>query len=402
MGITALLLGPWNDGPTLHITATGHLRPTPQDQGDGQGDDDPTDRNDEDDAAADDGGADDGAERIAVLDVPATWTLLHTLREAHTGQRPAPEHRPAPTPGPAPDPADPAAGPIAGPPRPPAEPVDAAAEPRATAVPVPTTDAEHSDPSTHPAPAAGPRAHLRVLGDPAVLNATAEGRALRAKAAELAVYLACHPDGADTRTIGEHLEPDSRLRQADQHVHNNVSNLRHVLGRAAGFGRNAHVTKTHGRYRLDPTTIDVDLWHLHDLLHHSGLATDPQTREQLLRQACDLYTAPLAGDQDYDWIAPHRERTRRRIIHAHQQLADLLLPTWPDQAAAVLGHAVTIDPYNEQLYQHAIRAHSAAGNRDGIHRTHRALITALADLDAEPDDTTETLVTELLKTTHRL
>jgi DNA-binding SARP family transcriptional activator len=280
--------------------------------------------------------------------------------------------------------------------------VAAAAERQTTATPVSTADAEHSDPLTHPAPVAGPRAHLRVLGDLAVLNATAEGRPLRAKAAELAVYLACHPDGADTRTIGEHLEPDSRLRQADQHVHNNVSNLRHVLGRAAGFGRNAHVINTQGRYRLDPTTVDVDLWHLHDLLHQAGLVTDPSTREQLLRRACDLYTAPLAGDHDYDWIAPHRERTRRRIIHAHRQLADLLLPTQPDQAAAVLGHAVTIDPYNEQLYQHAIRAHSAAGDRDGIHRTHRALIAALADLDAEPDDATETLVAELLKITHPL
>jgi two-component SAPR family response regulator len=42
-------------------------------------------------------------------------------------------------------------------------------------------------------------------------------------------------------------------------VHTNVSNLRHVLGRAAGPRRIGYVIKVGGRYRLDPATVEVDL-----------------------------------------------------------------------------------------------------------------------------------------------
>jgi len=115
-----------------------------------------------------------------------------------------------------------------------------------------------------------------------------------AKAAELAVFLACHFGGADARTIGEYLEPDARLRQADQHVHNNVSNLRHVMGRAAGFRRTAYLPRDDGRYRLDPATVDINLWTARDLVSGAGRDTDPAAREDLLRHACSLYFEPLA------------------------------------------------------------------------------------------------------------
>jgi two-component SAPR family response regulator len=122
---------------------------------------------------------------------------------------------------------------------------------------------------------------------------TEPGRPLRAKALELAVFLACHPDGVATREIGEYLEPDARVSQADQRVHTNASNLRHVLARAAGPPRSGYVIKTAGRYRLDPATVDVDLWRLRDPLRSVTIATGDR-RRRLLSAACDLYAARLA------------------------------------------------------------------------------------------------------------
>jgi DNA-binding SARP family transcriptional activator len=258
------------------------------------------------------------------------------------------------------------------------------------------TDTATGDVGEPGPPATQQRAFLRVLGNPEILNITADGRPLRAKAAELAVFLACHPGGADARTIGEHLEADSRLRQADQHVHNNVSNLRHVLGRAAGLRRNAHVTKTGGRYRLDPATVDVDLWQLHDQLTRAASATDPSTREQCLRTACDLYTGPLAASHAYDWIEPHREQTRQDAVQAHRQLAEHLIETNPRQAAGILDRAITIDRYNEDLYRCAMTVQHRLGDLAAIRRVHRTLVGALAELDAEPEQATEVLVEQLL------
>jgi DNA-binding SARP family transcriptional activator len=157
---------------------------------------------------------------------------------------------------------------------------------------------------------------------------TGPGRPLRAaKARALAVFLACHPEGVATREIGEYLEPDARVSQADQRVHTNASNLRHVLGRAAGPRKSGYVVKTAGRYRLDPATVDIDLWRLRDLLRTATIATGDR-RRRMLHEACDLYTAPLAHDQDYEWLQPSREAVRRWGTEVHP----LPAPTAPRES----------------------------------------------------------------------
>ncbi|MCW3819504.1 bacterial transcriptional activator domain-containing protein [Micromonospora sp. DR5-3] len=184
-----------------------------------------------------------------------------------------------------------------------------------------------------------------------------------------------------TREIGEYLEPDARISQADQRVPTNASNLRHVLGRAGtAEAKNAYVIKTAGRYRLDPTTVDV--WALRDLLRTATIA-GPRRRE-LLTAACDLYTAPLADGQDYEWLQPHRETVRRWGTEAHLLLADDLLDTDPQAASDLLVKAIDLDRYNEALYTRAMRARHALGDADGIRTLLRALTKALTDLDAEP------------------
>ncbi|UQU66786.1 LysM peptidoglycan-binding domain-containing protein [Couchioplanes caeruleus] len=341
LNITTVVLGHWPHGPTLSVSDDGDARL---------------------ETSA------DHAMQLAVLDIATTRDLLDAAREAHTGQPPAPSTR---TPTPPSTGSDPRTG---------------------TTVPVAGGRADKAAVDNTPplTPVTTKRARLRVLGEPGIEDITADGRPLRAKALELAVYLAVHPDGASTREIGEYLEPDARISQADQRVHTNASNLRHVLGRAGTADtRNSYLIKTAGRYRLDPATVDVDLWNLRDLLRQATIASQPR-RQELLTAACNLCTAPLAEGQDYEWIQPHRETVRRWSTEAHLSLADDLLDSDPQAASDLLDKAIGLDRYNEALYTKAMHARHALGDADGIRTLLRALTKALADLNAEPrEDTIE-------------
>ncbi|MFI7609542.1 transcriptional regulator [Micromonospora sp. NPDC049366] len=341
--ISAMLLGEWPHGTTITVSSDGHTT-----------------------VASGPTGA-PIPPRLPVLETDTARQILATLREAQTG-----ETAPSPSPG------TPA---------------------QTVALQVSRTDTTSPDRSaavTAPVDAT-PRvkARLRVLGPPHIDDISHPGRPLRAKALELAVFLACHPDGATTRDIGEYLEPDARLSQADQRVHTNASNLRHVLGRASTPDvRNAYLVKGGGRYRLDPTTVDVDVWTLRDLLHAATIATGPRRRE-LLTAACGLYSAPLADGQDYEWLPPHRETVRRWGTEAHLLLADDLIDSEPQTASDLLDKAIALDRYNEALYTRAMHARHALGDPDGIRTLLRALTKALVDLDAEPQEATIALASRL-------
>ena len=350
--VAALLLGAWDHGTTLDVAADGTTRHV----------EGPT--------------VDTPGERMAVIDTDATAAILHTLREAHTGEPPTdlmPDHSNATQPFTPPAPEGQST-----------EPDDEQ----------PANDAAVAD--TQRGTTTQPKAQLRVLGQPRIDDVVLPGRPLRSKAAELAVYLACHPDGADTRQIGEYLAPESKLRQADQQVHTNASNLRHVLARAAGERKAAYVVKrsTSPKYRLDPNTVDVDLWQLRDLLTRAAVAANP-VRTELLRDACALYTAPLADQCHYEWIEPHRERVRRWGSEAHLLLADELLATDPRAAIDLLTKAIDLDRYNEALYCKAMRARHALGEADGIRALLRAVTRALSDLNVGPEDATVDLASQL-------
>ncbi len=343
--VSAILLGERTHGTTLNVTADGHTTLSA-----GQP-------------------AEPVPPRLPVLTADAAVQILHTLHEAHTGQ--------------------PAAASAATPTTP------LAASRTTDPVPAPQQEQQTTARTDASATAAGRKARLCVLGTPRIEDITHPGRDLRSKARELAVFLACHPDGASTREIGEYLEPDARLSQADQRVHTNASNLRHVLARTGSADtKTAYVIKTAGRYRLDPATVDVDIWQLRDLLRNATIATGQQ-RRTLLTQACDRYTAPLADGQHYEWITGHRETVRRWGTEAHMLLADDLLNTDPQAASNLLDKAIGLDRYNEALYQKAMHARHALHDTDGIRTLLHALTKALADLDAEPEEKTTALATKL-------
>jgi DNA-binding SARP family transcriptional activator len=348
--LTGLLLGEWAHGATIEVAPDGHTKLVAGHS------------------------ADPVPARLPVLDPAAAIQILTTLREAQTGEPPAIV-----------SPAVPVT----------VVPLHASRTSATQDEPQQQPDAAPATPAVPVAATATGRAKLRVIGPPRIEDIVHDGRPLRAKAKELAVYLAVHPDGAATKDIGDHIELDARISQAAQRVHTNASNLRHVLGRAGNpEASNAYVIKSGGRYRLDPATVDVDVWTLRDLMRKATIASGPARRE-LLTAACDLYTAPLAQGEDYEWLAPHRETVRRWGTEAHLHLADDLLDNHPQQASDLLDKAIGLDRYNEALYVKAMHARHALGDADGIRTLLRALTKALADLDAEPQDDTRTLAAKL-------
>jgi two-component SAPR family response regulator len=148
------------------------------------------------------------------------------------------------------------------------------------------------------------------------------------------------------------------------------------------------------RYRLDPDSVEVDLWQLRDLLRAAALASGEHRRD-LLAAACALHTGPLAEGYDYEWIDPYRETARRWGTEAHQLYAETLLSTDPQAAADVLDHAIRLDRHNEQLYVQAMHARHALRDADGLRVVMRALTKALADIDAEPSEETNALYQRL-------
>lgn len=155
-------------------------------------------------------------------------------------------------------------------------------------------------------------------------------------------------------------------------MNTHVYNLRTVLTSIAG--EHQYLTRTHDTYRLDPDLFDIDLWQLPDSL------TDPADVDTLGR-ALEVYQGELAEGSGYEWVEPHRESLRRSIIDTSTTLAEQLTDTDPVQARRVLQRAITHDPYNEALYQQAIRL---APDQAAAARLLAQLTERLADIDTIP------------------
>jgi DNA-binding SARP family transcriptional activator len=318
--------------------------------------------------------------RLPVVDEHATADLLRTLYEAHTGnppddRQPGDDGRlPGTTlSGPAgPAAADPGARPAAQP-----------AAPAETGASRTATEQERAEPAAGPATATG-AAQVRVLGIPDIDGVDAVDRPVRSAAIELMVYLAVHGEsGATAGQILEDVFGDRQRSAAPGTWHTAASNLRHLLGEAAGRDAKDFVVKQRGRYTLAvPDAVDVDLWRVHEHLFRAARAPDEPTRLAELRHVCRQPHGVLAGDAAYEWIEPHRQAARRQLVDAHTALAAAISDADPAEAARLLDAAIDLDPLDEELCRRAMRARHRLGDADAV----RAQLRRLADtLDAELD-----------------
>jgi DNA-binding SARP family transcriptional activator len=187
------------------------------------------------------------------------------------------------------------------------------------------------------------------------------------------------------------LWPETRPHLSRRSFHTNISELRDTLTEATGAQA---ITRTDERYRLDPAHIDVDVWQLTAAARRAATTVDPHQHALALHEVIKLYTGPVADGHTWLWLAPYRETIRRHVLDAYTGLAD----TEPDPTAALtlVQEAIRLDPYNEDVYQRAMRLHAALNSADGITRALRTLTQRLAELEIDVSPQTQQIATDLL------
>lgn len=248
-----------------------------------------------------------------------------------------------------------------------------------------------SDTAPKPADAQRPDVAVSLLG-PFRISAGDRriGTGLRSKSRELLALLAVHRDGLSTDAAMEALWPGEPAD--DGYLRTVVGNLRTVLRSASGSPESAVVVERVGQHlRLDPASVDVDLWRFEDALAAAAKGDDAAAE-----LAVATYRGDLLDGEDFPWSGPARERLRGRAL---DHLADVTEArrAGGDLAGALRAaeRAVDLDPYAEALYQRVICLYRDLGRPDGARRTFDALTARMRELDAEPSEASRALVDSL-------
>ncbi|MGC4855177.1 hypothetical protein ACLQ24_17730 [Micromonospora sp. DT4] len=230
------------------------------------------------------------------------------------------------------------------------------------------------------------RLQLRVLGEPTLLLDGHPVEIRRTAALQVLVFLAAHPDGADTRQLTEAIWPGLPRRSLTGRLYTTLSDLRAAIRSTAGVSIIEH---SDDRYRLDPTGITVDLWHFRRVVRDATttVAADATTWKAVI----DACPADLAARRTWPWLDPIREATRRHVIDAHAALASAS----PDarQALAWLQAGIRIDPYNADLHTRAVTALITLGDHDAADVLRKGYTRRLAAAGIPPTDTDLTTAT---------
>lgn len=260
--------------------------------------------------------------------------------------------------------------------------------PRPLASPPPRTD--------QPA-GRGPGTQLLVLG-PFQLRSADQliTKGLRRKAAELLTYLAIHQDGATSDAILDALWQDTPVERAAPILHAATTNIRKLLRDATGATEAGFIVRVSDHLRIDPHLIDVDLWRFRTALTAAANARDDDSCRASLQVAAEQWRGDLVPDIDSMWIDEIRETLRRDAADTMARLAELHEHEAPGQALAYLERAITVDRYQEALYQRIMRLQADLGRPDAARRTYQLLESRLTELDAEPSADTARLLHELL------
>jgi hypothetical protein len=187
---------------------------------------------------------------------------------------------------------------------------------------------------------------LRILGAPAV-HRTDTGKAIRmprSAALPVLVYLALHPQGATTPDLCLALWPELHPHDIANRVHILISTLRRILDPLAGT---TIIERTDDRYRLQPATIDVDLWQLQQAVRTAQVTTDPTRHARALQHVIVGYTGHLATGWRWPWLDPHREAALRHVLDAYAALA--ATQPDPDTADQLRQAAARLAPDNQWL-----------------------------------------------------
>jgi DNA-binding SARP family transcriptional activator len=141
--------------------------------------------------------------------------------------------------------------------------------------------------------------------------------------------------------------------------------------------------------------FDAGVWRL-DALTKKNESMSSAGRVEALTEAVALYRGEVAHmiehankltEQYENWLREFREHYRRRLLDAHQVLADLLRVPEPELALDVLDRAIRMEPWNQRLHETLIGIHLDLGQRYAAEHRFRELSGLLASLGAQPSTT---------------
>ena len=136
------------------------------------------------------------------------------------------------------------------------------------------------------------------------------------------------------------------------------------------------IIRREDRYQLNPDTIDTDIRRLRRTITATATAMTAEQQQTAVQHIASAHHGELAAGFSWPWLHPAREALRRDVIDAYLHVAASAPAA---QAVDLVRAAADVDPYNENLHQHAARILSATGEHaaaETLLRTHRQRLIA--------------------------
>jgi len=142
--------------------------------------------------------------------------------------------------------------------------------------------------------------------------------------------------------------------------------------------------------------VTTDLWQFQDALASAAHAANDDERYVTLQVAVGLWRGDVGLGIDSVWIDAHRETQRRDAVDTLARLAELTQAGDAEQCLGYLETAITIDRYQEPLYRRIMRLQGNLGRPDAARRTYQLLESRLTEIEAEPDELSAKLLSDIL------
>ncbi|GHD36531.1 hypothetical protein GCM10007147_43920 [Nocardiopsis kunsanensis] len=256
---------------------------------------------------------------------------------------------------------------------------------------VPESDGEHES-SEAPPTFSGHVVQVRLFAAEPLI--TFEGKpvtGLRSVARTLLSFLALHPKGADAEQITEACFADGKPDKAAAHRRNAVHSLRSTLRPLLDAPGAPIVIQESGRYRIDKSLFDVDLWHFLRTTDALRKTVEENSHQYLIR-VLELHKENLLHEREELWVEPVRERCTRVAVNACVRLAESAEDR--QEKMQYLETAVLFDEFNEPLYQRMMALSRDSGLPEGAHQTYRALKHKLKMLGEKPSEESRRIIGE--------
>lgn len=157
----------------------------------------------------------------------------------------------------------------------------------------------------------------------------------------------------------ESADPNGRLKAM-------FHRARTLLGQLDSSAGHDMIIRKDGTYAWNtelPLTLDTE--EFEQLCRQAESSSDGETRLALLQQAVALYKGDFLSKLSMEpWVMPLSAYYHRLYLDAVQQALALMesKELWPD-SVSLCRHALKIEPYSEELYQHLIRALISSGDQ---------------------------------------